>query len=60
MPTGDGGILQGTLDLMFLRTLASMGPQHGFGLAKRSVSPIFPGTSLQTCLCLCAASPLVS
>jgi PadR family transcriptional regulator PadR len=35
MPTGDGGILQGTLDLMVLRTLASMGPQHGFGLAKR-------------------------
>jgi PadR family transcriptional regulator, regulatory protein PadR len=35
MTTGDGGILQGTLDLMVLRTLASMGPQHGFGLAKR-------------------------
>jgi transcriptional regulator len=28
-------ILQGTLDLMVLRTLASMGPQHGFGLAQR-------------------------
>ena len=28
-------ILQGTLDLMVLRTLESMGPQHGFGLAKR-------------------------
>ena len=28
-------ILQGTLDLMVLRTLSSMGPQHGFGLAKR-------------------------
>jgi len=27
--------LQGTLDLMVLRTLESMGPQHGFGLAKR-------------------------
>jgi PadR family transcriptional regulator PadR len=35
MPTGDGSILQGTLDLMVLRTLESMGPQHGFGLAKR-------------------------
>jgi PadR family transcriptional regulator, regulatory protein PadR len=33
MPTGE--ILQGTLDLMVLRTLQSMGPQHGFGLAKR-------------------------
>ena len=28
-------ILQGTLDLMALRTLETMGPQHGFGLAKR-------------------------
>ena len=28
-------VLQGTLDLMILRTLESMGPQHGFGLAKR-------------------------
>ncbi len=29
------GVLQGTLDLMILRTLEAMGPQHGFGLAKR-------------------------
>jgi transcriptional regulator len=29
------GILQGTLDLMVLRTLETMGPQHGFGLAGR-------------------------
>src|ERR1051326_7599734 len=28
-------VLQGTLDLMVLRTLLTMGPQHGFGLAKR-------------------------
>jgi PadR family transcriptional regulator, regulatory protein PadR len=28
-------VLQGTLDLMVLRTLESMGAQHGFGLAKR-------------------------
>ena len=28
-------VLQGTLDLMVLRTLETMGPQHGFGLAKR-------------------------
>jgi transcriptional regulator len=28
-------VLQGTLDLMALRTLDIMGPQHGFGLAKR-------------------------
>ena len=30
-----GDILQGTLDLMVLRTLDTMGPQNGFGLAKR-------------------------
>src|ERR1044072_1734933 len=35
MPTGDASILQGALDLMVLRTLQTMGPQHGFGLAKR-------------------------
>ena len=28
-------VLQGTLDLMVLRTLEAMGPQHGFGLATR-------------------------
>ncbi len=28
-------VLQGTLDLMVMRTLQTMGPQHGFGLAKR-------------------------
>ena len=28
-------VLQGTLDLMVLRTLAAMGPHHGLGLAKR-------------------------
>lgn len=28
-------VLQGTLDLMVLRTLESMGRQHGFGLAMR-------------------------
>ena len=30
-----GDVLQGTLDLMVLRTLETMGAQHGFGLAKR-------------------------
>ncbi len=28
-------VLQGTLDLMVLRTLDAMGPQHGLGVAKR-------------------------
>ena len=37
MSTGSSktDVLQGTLDLMALRTLETMGPQHGFGLAKR-------------------------
>ena len=35
MSTRDLPILQGTLDLMVLRTLETMGPQHGLGLAKR-------------------------
>ena len=28
-------ILQGTLDLMVLRTLSSMGALHGYGIARR-------------------------
>jgi PadR family transcriptional regulator PadR len=28
-------LLQGTLDLLVLQTLASMGPLHGYGLARR-------------------------
>ena len=37
MPKGErkAEVLQGTLDLMVLRTLETMGPQHGFGLARR-------------------------
>jgi transcriptional regulator len=35
MSTREPGVLQGTLDLMVLRTLETMGSQHGFGLAKR-------------------------
>src|SRR5262252_8091413 len=41
MPKGkaDGGkkseVLQGTLDLMILKTLQGMGPLHGFGIARR-------------------------
>jgi len=39
MPTGSDQdryeILQGTLDLMVLQTLATMGTLHGFGLARR-------------------------
>ena len=28
-------VLQGTLDLMVLKTLHALGPQHGFGIARR-------------------------
>jgi PadR family transcriptional regulator PadR len=28
-------VLQGTLDLMILQTLDAMGPQHGYGIARR-------------------------
>ena len=30
-----GDVWQGTLALMILKTLATMGPQHGYGLARR-------------------------
>ena len=35
MPADKSEILQGTLDLMVLKTLASMGPLHGYGVARR-------------------------
>ena len=35
MGEGKADILQGTLDLMVLRTLDAMGPQHGYGIARR-------------------------
>src|SRR5919106_2277939 len=41
MPKGKTGnpaktdVLQGTLDLMILQTLESMGPLHGYGIARR-------------------------
>ena len=28
-------VLQGTLDLMILKSLQALGPQHGFGIARR-------------------------
>jgi len=34
-PSQKMDVLQGTLDLMILQALASMGPQHGYGLARR-------------------------
>lgn len=35
MPSGKSEILQGTLDLMVLKTLEAMGPLHGYGVARR-------------------------
>ena len=32
---GKSEILQGTLDLMILKTLEALGPLHGFGIARR-------------------------
>ena len=32
---GKAGVLQGTLDLMVLQTLATLGPLHGYALAAR-------------------------
>jgi PadR family transcriptional regulator, regulatory protein PadR len=35
MPEAKSEILQGTLDLMVLKTLDAMGPMHGYGIARR-------------------------
>src|SRR6202163_3998213 len=35
MPKDRSEILQGTLDLMVLKTLDAMGPLHGYGIARR-------------------------
>ena len=36
-------VLQGTLDLMVLKTLESMGPLHGYGIARR-IEQVSDGT----------------
>jgi len=35
MPKDRSEVLQGTLDLMVLKTLDAMGPLHGYGIARR-------------------------
>jgi PadR family transcriptional regulator PadR len=35
MPKDHSEVLQGTLDLMVLKTLDAMGPLHGYGIARR-------------------------
>jgi DNA-binding PadR family transcriptional regulator len=38
MPPARAEVLQGTLDLMVLKTLDVMGALHGYGIARRSYS----------------------
>lgn len=35
MPADKAEVLQGTLDLLVLKTLDTLGPTHGFGIAQR-------------------------
>jgi hypothetical protein len=35
MPKDRSEVLQGTLDLMVLKTLDALGPLHGYGVARR-------------------------
>ena len=35
MPPDKTDVMQGTLDLMVLKTLEAMGPLHGYGIARR-------------------------
>lgn len=35
MPRSKADVLQGTLDLMVLKTLDTIGPMHGYGIARR-------------------------
>src|SRR6202030_2875651 len=35
MPASRGEVLQGTLDLIVLKTLDALGPLHGYGIAQR-------------------------
>src|SRR5712672_2607659 len=35
VPESKSDVLQGTLDLMVLKTLETMGPMHGYGIARR-------------------------
>jgi transcriptional regulator len=49
MSSEEGGrveLLQGTLDLIVLRALHTMGPQHAYGLAARLEQVARPGLSL--------------
>lgn len=39
-------VLQGTLDLLVLQTLATMGPMHGYGIARRIEQVAADGVAL--------------
>lgn len=42
-------LLQGTLDLMVLQTLETMGPLHGYGIARRAERLVLLETSVKRC-----------
>ena len=46
MGSDKSDVLQGTLDLMVLKTLESMGPLHGYGIARRIEQVSGDGLSL--------------
>ena len=46
MAENKSDILQGTLDLMVLKTLDTMGPLHGYGIARRIEQTSAPHLSL--------------
>jgi transcriptional regulator len=46
MPENKSDVLQGTLDLMVLKTLESMGAMHGYGIARRIEQVSANGLSL--------------
>jgi hypothetical protein len=48
-------ILQGTLDLMVLKALAAMGPQHGYGIARRIEADQRGGSADQSRNVVCVA-----
>jgi len=64
MPLSKAEVLQGTLDLLVLKTLDSMGPMHGFGSPcasagledllqlnqERSIPPAAPRTTRLDCV----------
>ena len=49
------GVLQGTLDVMILQTLATLGPSHGYAIAAR-IAQVSNGSVRLNMGSLCASS----